>query len=156
MSLLEAACLGAGLVLYQLLYRLQHVLVKRWDPSFYADLKLDPSRKLAPYFVFPLGILITFVTTPICLSAYANTPVDADESGAPRPFTPAGKICLASRGVLWASELAPLSFSPEYVAHHVLSLSSLLLVLVRNLPRQALYLIYTGLVTELLSDSVGC
>ncbi|KAF6803687.1 hypothetical protein CSOJ01_10708 [Colletotrichum sojae] len=155
MSLLEVACLGAGLALYQLLDCLLGVLVKRWNPSFYADLKLDPSRKLAPYLVFPLGILLTLVSTPICLSAYTTTPIDADESGATRPFTTTGKICLASRGVLWASELLPLSYSPEYVAHHVLSLSSLLLVLIRNLPRRALYLIYTGLVTELFSDTVA-
>lgn len=155
MSLLEVACLGAGLAVYQLLNRLLRVLVKRWNPAFYADLELDPSRKLAPYLVFPLGILLTLISTPICLSSYTTTLVDADESGTPRPFTTAGKICLASRGVLWASELAPLSYSTEYVAHHVLALSSLLLVLVRNLPRRALYLIYAGLVTELFSDSVA-
>ncbi|KAF6825167.1 hypothetical protein CPLU01_10455 [Colletotrichum plurivorum] len=155
MSLLEVACLGAGLAVYQLLNRLLRVLVKRWNAAFYADLKLDPSRKLAPYLVFPLGILLTLVSTPICLSAYTTTPIDADESGTPRPFTTTGKICLASRGVLWASELAPLSYSPEYFAHHVLALSSLLLVLIRNLPRRALYLIYAGLVTELFSDSVA-
>ncbi|KAI8237442.1 hypothetical protein K4K54_012853 [Colletotrichum sp. SAR 10_86] len=140
---------------YQLLNRLLHYVVKRYNPSFYATLEKNPSSKLAPYFVFPLGILFTLVSTPICLYAYGNTPRESDIFGVQRPFTTAGKVCLASRGILWVSELPLLAFSLEYVTHHVLSLVSLLLVLVRNMPRRPIYLIYAGLVTELFSDMVA-
>ncbi|KAI8294809.1 hypothetical protein K4K56_001073 [Colletotrichum sp. SAR 10_98] len=144
-----------GLAGYQLANRLLHYVVKRYNPSFYATLEKDRSSKLAPYFVFPLGILFTLVSTPICLYAYGNTPRESDIFGVQRPFTTRGKVCLASRGILWVSELPLLAFSPEYVTHHVLSLASLLLVLVRNMPRRPIYLIYAGLITELFSDTVA-
>ncbi|KAI8245593.1 hypothetical protein K4K55_001261 [Colletotrichum sp. SAR 10_96] len=144
-----------GLAGYQLANRLLHYVVKRYNPSFYATLEKDRSSKLAPYFVFPLGILFTLVSTPICLYAYGNTPRESDVFGVQRPFTTRGKVCLASRGILWVSELPLLAFSPEYVTHHVLSLASLLLVLVRNMPRLPIYLIYAGLITELFSDTVA-
>ncbi|KAF4815853.1 hypothetical protein CGCTS75_v012830 [Colletotrichum tropicale] len=144
-----------GLAGYQLLNRLLHYVVKRYNPSFYATLEKDRSSKLAPYFVFPLGILFTLVCTPICLYAYGNTPRKSDIFGVQRPFTTAGKVCLASRGILWVSELPLLAYSPEYVTHHVLSLASLLLVLVRNMPRRPIYLIYAGLITELFSDTAA-
>ncbi|KAJ3963024.1 hypothetical protein N0V92_000164 [Colletotrichum tropicale] len=144
-----------GLAGYQLANRLLHYVVKCYNPSFYATLEKDRSSKLAPYFVFPLGILFTLVCTPICLYAYGNTPRKSDIFGVQRPFTTAGKVCLASRGILWVSELPLLAYSPEYVTHHVLSLASLLLVLVRNMPRRPIYLIYAGLVTELFSDTVA-
>ncbi|KAK1857057.1 hypothetical protein CCHR01_00400 [Colletotrichum chrysophilum] len=144
-----------GLAGYQLSNRLLHYIVKHYNPSFYATLEKDRSSKLAPYFVFPLGILFTLVSAPICLYAYGNTPRESDIFGVQRPFTTKGKVCLASRGILWVSELPLLAFSPEYVTHHVLSLASLLLVLVRSMPRRPIYLIYAGLITELFSDNVA-
>ncbi|KAL0933703.1 uncharacterized protein CTRU02_210502 [Colletotrichum truncatum] len=155
MSLSELIYIVIGLVVYQLLNRLLHRLVRSFNPVFYETLQLDKSRKLAPYFVFPVGFLLTFITTPVCLYAYNNTPPETDTVGNQRPFTTSGKVCLASRGVLWVSELPLLSYSLEYVAHHVLALGSLLIVLVRNLPRRPIYLIYAGLVTELFSDTVA-
>ncbi|KAK1624191.1 hypothetical protein BDP81DRAFT_464755 [Colletotrichum phormii] len=143
----------AGLVAYQLVNRCAHQIVKRINPDFYMTLKADKHRKLAPYFVFPLGFLFTLLTTPICTAAYNDTSSVTDLFGLDRPFTTNGKICLASRANLWTSELPLLSYSPEYIAHHVLSLSSLGLFLIGKGPRRPLYLIYAGLVTELLSDS---
>ncbi|CCF47649.1 hypothetical protein CH063_15956 [Colletotrichum higginsianum] len=67
---LNCAPILAGLAVYQLLNRCLHKTVKRFNPGFYAELELDGHRKLAPYFVFPLGILLTLTTTPICLAAY--------------------------------------------------------------------------------------
>ncbi|KAK1985313.1 hypothetical protein LZ30DRAFT_584462 [Colletotrichum cereale] len=144
-----------GLVAYQLLNRCLHKAVKRFNPDFYAELELDRHRKLAPYFVFPLGILLTLFTTPICLAAYGETPSATDAFGTDRPFTTNGRICLGSRAVLWVSEVPLLSYSSEYVAHHLLSLGSLALVLVGKSPRRPIYLIYAGLVTELFSDAVA-
>ncbi|KAF3807029.1 hypothetical protein GCG54_00007284 [Colletotrichum gloeosporioides] len=144
-----------GLASYQLANRLLHYIVKHYNPSFYATLEKDQSSKLAPYFVFPLGILLTLVSTPACLYAYGNTPQETDIFGVQRPFTTTGEVCLASRGILWVSELPLLAYSPEYVIHHVLSLGSLLLILVRSMPRRPIYLIYAGLLTELFSDTVA-
>ncbi|KAF0318457.1 Carboxylesterase type B [Colletotrichum asianum] len=155
MSLSDLTYILMGLAGYQLANRLLHYVVKRYNPSCYANLEKDPSSRLAPYFVFPLGILFTLVSTPICSYAYSNTAQDTDIFGVQRPFTTAGKVCLASRGILWVSELPLLAYSPEYVTHHVLSLASLLLVLVRNMPRRPMYLIYAGLITELFSDTVA-
>ncbi|EFQ34323.1 uncharacterized protein GLRG_09467 [Colletotrichum graminicola M1.001] len=144
-----------GLVAYQLLNRCLHEAAKRFNPDFYAKLELDRHRKLRPYFVFPLGILLTLFTTPTCLAAYGETPSAADTFGTDRSFTTNGKICLGSRAVLWVSEMPLLSYSSEYVTHHLLSLGSLALVLVGKSPRRPIYLIYAGLVTELFSDAVA-
>lgn len=57
--------------------------------------------------------------------------------------------------MLWISELSPLSYSTNYVVHHVLSLSSLGLAVFKHLPLRPLYLIYAGLVTELCSDTTA-
>ncbi|KAK6211385.1 hypothetical protein QIS74_10649 [Colletotrichum tabaci] len=152
---LNCAPILAGLAVYQLLNRCLHKTVKRFNPGFYAELELDGHRKLAPYFVFPLGILLTLATTPICLAAYSETPLVTDTFGLDRPFSTNGKICLSSRAVLWVSEMPLLSYSSEYVAHHMLSLGSLALVLINNSPRRPIYLIYAGLVTELFSDAVA-
>ncbi|WYZ36035.1 hypothetical protein EsH8_X_000682 [Colletotrichum jinshuiense] len=151
----DATSFLAGLAVYQLLNRVLHKLARRLDPAFYATLELDKSRKLAPYFVFPVGLLVTLVTAPICLSAYNETPPATDVFAAQRPFTTSGKICLASRGVLWISELPLLSYSPEYFAHHVLALASLLVTLVQSAPRRPFYLIYAGLATEIFSDTIA-
>ncbi|OHE99678.1 hypothetical protein CORC01_05036 [Colletotrichum orchidophilum] len=113
------------------------------------------ASQVAPYFVFPLGFLVTLVTTPICIAAYNDTSSATDTFGLDRPFTANGKICLASRAALWTSELPLLSYSPEYVAHHVLSLSSLGLFLIGRGPRRPLYVIYAGLVTELFFDTAA-
>ncbi|GKT65407.1 hypothetical protein ColTof4_03829 [Colletotrichum tofieldiae] len=144
-----------GLAVYQLLNRCLHKAVKHFNPDFYANLELDRLHKLAPYFVFPLGILLTLFTTPICLIAYYETPSATDTFGLDRPFTTNGKICLSSRAALWISEMPLLSYSSEYVAHHILSLGSLALVLISKSPRRPIYLIYAGLVTELFSDTVA-
>ncbi|GKT50106.1 uncharacterized protein ColSpa_10287 [Colletotrichum spaethianum] len=155
MFLVNCALILMGLVVYQLLNRCLHKTVKHFNPDFYAELELDRYHKLAPYFVFPLGILLTLFTTPICLLAYHETPSATDTFGLDRPFTANGKVCLSSRAALWISEMPLLSYSPEYIAHHILSLGSLVLVMISKSPRQPIYLIYAGLVTELFSDTVA-
>ncbi|KZL74388.1 hypothetical protein CI238_04400 [Colletotrichum incanum] len=151
----DCAPIVVGLAVYQLLNQCLHRAVKRFNPDFYAKLELDRYNKLAPYFVFPLGILLTLFTTPICLIAYDETPSATDTFGLDRPITTNGKICLSSRTVLWISEMPLLRYSSEYVAHHLLSLGSLALVMVAKSPRRPIYLIYAGLVTELFSDAVA-
>ncbi|KDN64514.1 hypothetical protein CSUB01_00471 [Colletotrichum sublineola] len=151
----DFAPIFAGLVAYRLLNWCLHKAVKRCNPHFYAKLELDRHRKLRPYFVFPLGFLLTLFTTPICLAAYGETPFATDTFGTDRSFATNGKICLGSRAVLWLSEIPLLSYSSEYLAHHLLSLGSLALVLVGKSPRRPIYLIYAGLVAELFSDAVA-
>ncbi|KAK1722779.1 uncharacterized protein BDZ83DRAFT_721133 [Colletotrichum acutatum] len=142
-----------GLVAYQLANRCANQIVRRANPDFYKTLETDEPHKLAAYFVFPLGFLLTLLTTPICITAYNDTSSATEIFGLDRPFTTYGKVCLASRAILWASELPLLSYSADYVAHHALSLSSLGLFLIGRGPRRPLYLIYAGLATELFYDT---
>ena len=144
-----------ALAAYHPIQTLMQAILHRVNPGLYATLAADRRAKLDPYFVFYAGILITTLGTPICLEAYRSTPAATDVFGADRHVTPAGQICLGSRAVLWVSELPLLAYSPEYLLHHVLSLSALVAVLARGAVLRPLYLIYAGLVTELLSDTVA-
>ena len=143
-----------GLVGYQLLQMIARALVLRISPSFFANLRQDPAFKLRPYFVFPVGFILTLLSVPFCARAFVSTSNSTDSFCGAQSLSRSEEVCLASRAVLWTSELPLLSFSSEYIAHHILALSSLGTVIFANLPRRPLYLIYTGLVTELVSDSI--
>ena len=147
----------AGLVTYQILRATAKRTTKLLAPSFYSTLKQSDPSKFKAYFVFPVGFFLTVATTPVCISAFSSTDPDIDRSGSgsTRSLSVQERICLGSRGVLWISELPLLSYSTDYVVHHVLSLASLGLVVYKQLPLRPLYLIYAGLVTELCSDTTA-
>ncbi|KAF9880358.1 hypothetical protein CkaCkLH20_02312 [Colletotrichum karsti] len=145
-----------GLAAYQCLNHLLRMLVRHLNPSFYASLELDKPKKLRPCLVFPLGTLLTLlISTPACLSAYTSTPPETDTFRTQRSYTTSGSICLASRGILWISEMPPLSYSSEYLTHHILALGSILIVVFRDMPRRPIYLIYAGLVTEIFKNTAA-
>ncbi|KAJ4856773.1 prolipoprotein diacylglyceryl transferase domain-containing protein [Trichoderma breve] len=129
--------------------------MKRLMPTTYGQLRQDQGSRFQAYFVFIVGIVWTTMSAPICLGAFVFTPADTDQTGGHSQMSAMEKICLSSRGALWISELPRLSYSSEYLVHHILSLSSLAIILFNNLPRRPLYLIYAGLITELLSDTVA-
>lgn len=129
--------------------------MKRFMPTTYGQLKQDQGSRFPAYFVFIVGIVWTTMSAPICLGAFVFTPADTDQTGVHSRMSTMEKICLSSRGALWVSELPRLSYSSEYLVHHILSLSSLAIILFNSLPRRPLYLIYAGLITELLSDTVA-
>ncbi|KAK4061641.1 uncharacterized protein Triagg1_10183 [Trichoderma aggressivum f. europaeum] len=129
--------------------------MKRFMPTTYGQLKQDQGSRFPAYFVFIVGIVWTTMSAPICLGAFVFTPADTDQTRVHSRMSTMEKICLSSRGALWTSELPRLSYSSEYLIHHILSLSSLAIILFNNLPRRPLYLIYAGLITELLSDAIA-
>lgn len=71
------------------------------------------------------------------------------------PISVSGRICIASRSILWVSELNRLEFSAYYIKHHLASLSHLSFHLWAGLPVDPIYLIYASLVTELLSTGLA-
>lgn len=149
----------AGLAIYQALRAAARFITKQIAPDFYTGLKQSSASRFRAYFVFPVGFVLTAATTPVCLAAFSSTDPDIDRSGSSssstRTLSAQERVCLGSRAVLWVSELPLLSYSPDYVAHHVLSLSSLAAVLMNGQPLRPLYLIYAGLVTELWSDTTA-
>ncbi|KAL6691370.1 hypothetical protein J3F84DRAFT_386971 [Trichoderma pleuroticola] len=129
--------------------------MKRFTPTTYGELKQDQGSRFPAYFVFIVGIVWTTMSAPVCLGAFLFTPADTDQTRVYSQMSTMEKLCLSSRGALWTSELPLLSYSSEYLVHHILSLSSLAIILFNSLPRRPLYLIYAGLITELLSDTVA-
>lgn len=107
--------------------------------------KLLASRRDLPFFGVAMGFIITFLSTPFCISAFL------DES--PENAT-AASICATSRAVLWISELSRLGDNVFYLTHHLFSLAVLVYFLAHSIPLTVLNLIFGSLVTELASDSV--
>ncbi|KAL7941072.1 hypothetical protein V8C42DRAFT_335735 [Trichoderma barbatum] len=147
------SCLG--LLSYQIILAAFQFIMRWKNLGFYEQLKYDFGWKYKAYFVFIIGFLVTVVTVPFCAEAYVSNPTNTDGRDTLTSMTSTAKVCLGARGVLWVSELPLLSYSPGYVTHHILSLSSLAMVMLNNLPRRPLYLIYAGLITEIFSDATA-
>jgi hypothetical protein len=118
-------------------------------PGIYYQLCRD--RKDAQYFAFIMGIVITLSTTPFCITALGTS-----SGSSPTDFwkmSTAGQVCIASRSVLWVSELSRLDHSLAYLAHHFASIGFLVYYLQSRLPLQIIYGFYASLATELFSDT---
>jgi len=137
------------LTMYYLVEKSIKMVYRQLNPMFYERIFLE--RKDLQYFVFIMGILITLVSTPVCYTAFRESSATNDTLGGPFQST-AGKICLASKGVLWTSELIRLDHSLGYIIHHLSSLLYLVSHLVIGFPLRPMYAFFTSLVTELISD----
>jgi hypothetical protein len=121
-------------------------IFKFLNPKRYTQLYND--RKDIQYFAFIMGILITAITTPFCATAFiSSNPAELTH------ISMAGQVCIASRSVLWVSELNRLDHSVAYLAHHFASLGYLIYHLQVRLPLQIIYGFYASLATELFSDA---
>jgi hypothetical protein len=89
------------------------------QPALYDELHRE--RKDAQYFAFIMGFLMTAASTAICYKALRDSTEENDILGKPHLST-SGQLCLASKGVMWASELNRLDRSTKYITHHLLSL----------------------------------
>ncbi|MCJ1355722.1 MAG: hypothetical protein MMC33_005714 [Icmadophila ericetorum] len=135
---------------YYLVEQAAQKILPRFNPEFYARLALaGQSRR---YFAFVMGILITLVSTPLCLQAWSDSSNANDIPNHPQASSFASQTCIALRSVLWVSELNRLDFSSAYVVHHLSSLGYLVYHLQARVPLRALYAIYASLITELVSD----
>ncbi|CAG8975984.1 hypothetical protein HYALB_00011539 [Hymenoscyphus albidus] len=127
---------------------IKHTFI-RFFPQTYSGLHKD--RKDIRYFAFVMGILITIFSTPICYKALQESKPRNDKLGSPN-YSKAGEICIASRGVLWISELNRLDYSWVYITHHISSISYLVYHIQTNQPLRLIHAFYTSLLTELISD----
>ena len=139
---------------YLTTYFVAELLIKKFfrnlHPEFYSKLYRD--RKDLQYFAFVMGIFITLFSAPTCYAAFQDSSHTNDLLGNPNLST-AGKVCMASRGVLWTSEFNRLDHSSKYINHHLTSLGYLVYHIQVGLPLRILYAFYASLITELLSDT---
>ncbi|KAI9733628.1 MAG: hypothetical protein M1834_003230 [Cirrosporium novae-zelandiae] len=135
---------------YYILERIGRKVLHHVSPNLYKHLQAE--QTLVRYLTFAIGVFVTLIATPICLQALQESSSDNDVLGQPQKSSPAGQVCLASRGVLWISELNRLDYSNGYVVHHLSSLGYLLYQLQFRLPLRPIYAIYASLFTELFSD----
>ncbi|KAH8601574.1 hypothetical protein B0O99DRAFT_195635 [Bisporella sp. PMI_857] len=152
MDILSFSAVLIYLTTYFLVEKATKKVYRYFSPSFYD--RLLSKRDDLQFFVFIMGILITLFSTPICLKAYQGSSNENDVLG--KPFkSRAGEICIASKGILWTSELIRLDHSVAYVMHHLSSLGFLVSHLVIDFPLRPTYALFASLVTELASDTVA-
>ncbi|KIW66307.1 hypothetical protein PV04_05645 [Phialophora macrospora] len=152
-DLLSLPATVGAFVLYYGCHRLLQLLGRWISPHFYTQLQKD--QKDVRYFTFILGIAITFISTPACTVAFLQASDQNDVRGKPLLSSAAAQVCVASRTVLWTSELNRLDYSTGYVYHHVLSLLDLAYQLHARMPMRPHFALYASLATELFSD-LGC
>ena len=149
---LSLPAISTAFLLYYGTQRALQSLWKRANPDFYAQLEKD--SKVPRYFAFVLGMIITTISTPACITALRESSNSNDFLGGTNLSSASAQICVASRAVLWVSELNRLDYASGYVYHHVLSLSDLIYHLQVEMPLRPIFAIYASLVTELFSDFV--
>lgn len=128
---------------------IKNIYKQSWPQAYE---KLRKSGTDARYFAFLMGIFISAASTPFCYTALKNSTITNDSFGSPS-LPNAGQICIASRSVLWISELNRLDYSTGYLLHHFCSLGYLVYHMYIQLPMRIIYAFYTSLATELFSDS---
>lgn len=137
-----------GLTLYYVVEGVLKITCRRFLPDLYKKLKSD--YLVLPFFGFAMGWLITLISSPICLYAF----VTENSETSLKPSL-SGQICVASRSILWVSELNRLDYISVFVKHHLGSLAHLTSHMYYHVPLTPLYLIYASLVTELLSTAAS-
>lgn len=137
------------LAAYFVVERAVKEVFQHFSPELYDQLRRE--KKDAQIFAFIMGMLITAVSTPICLKALKDSNDSNDVLGNPN-LSKAGQICIASRSILWASELNRLDHSNVYIAHHLSSMGYLVYHMQSKFPLRIIYAFYASLLTELLSD----
>ncbi|ETI23054.1 hypothetical protein G647_04850 [Cladophialophora carrionii CBS 160.54] len=152
-NLLSLPATVGAFLLYYGCHRLLQLVACRISPQFYTQLQKD--QKDVRYFSFILGIAITFISTPACTVAFLQATDHNDVRGKPLLSSAAAQVCVASRTVLWTSELNRLDYASGYVYHHVLSLLDLAYQLHARMPMRPHFALYASLATELLSN-LGC
>ncbi|OAR02370.1 hypothetical protein LLEC1_05403 [Akanthomyces lecanii] len=143
----------AGLIAYYLLLYALHRFMSHVFRDFYrARLERFGKHKTLGLLVFIIGMLLTLVSAPFCTRALLASSASLDGYST-SPLTMDSKICIGTRYVLWTAELPFLGDTHFYLVHHVLSLASVSLAVIKNADLRTVYLIGAGLITELLSSS---
>lgn len=137
-----------GLTTYYVVEGMLKLSCRRFRPELYQKVKNNGTS--LPFFGFAMGWLITLISSPVCLYAFAKGEVET-------PLAPslAGQICIASRSILWVSELNRLEYMSIFIKHHIGSLAHLTSHMYYNVPLTSIYLIYASLITELFSTTAS-
>ncbi|KAK7061075.1 hypothetical protein VNI00_000810 [Paramarasmius palmivorus] len=134
----------ASLVVYYLVERCIKVVLIRNSRPFFEY--LYSSHKLSVFTGITMGALITATTTPACFrAAFTQSPPGSDFDAT---------VCLAGRGVLWASELNRLDLYELYVVHHLGGLLALFCTVLLRWPYRPLLVLFASLVSEIPGDLV--
>ncbi|KAJ7062742.1 Prolipo protein diacylglyceryl transferase-domain-containing protein [Mycena amicta] len=138
---------------YYFAERVLRRVISSHAPSFF--LSLQKTRKDLVFFGISMGLLISLLSTPYCASAVWT--IYHNSSGSPTDswfLDSDAQTCIASRAVLWVSELNRLDLYPLYVVHHAGSISSLLAFLHLRWPRLPYLLILSTLISEVPGDII--
>ncbi|KAJ6788363.1 hypothetical protein PWT90_02899 [Aphanocladium album] len=153
LQLQDAQIYIAGIFSYYLSIFTLHILMGYAYREWYDSLRKQlGTRKTLGLLVFIIGVLVTLASSPFCGRAFVSSSSSLD-GYATSPMTLDAKICLGTRAVLWTAELPLLGDTHFYLVHHILSLTSSSIVVVKKLNLAPLYLIYAGLITEVFSSS---
>ncbi|EGX93262.1 hypothetical protein CCM_04635 [Cordyceps militaris CM01] len=142
-----------GILAYYAILSVLHQFMKRAFRGLYLPLLEQlGTRKTLQLLVFLIGVAIALTTAPLCGHAFLSYP--ASQNGfSTSPLTLDSKVCVGARVVMWIAEMPLLGGTHFYLVHHILSLTSLGIVLSNKLNMAPIYLIYAGLVTEVFSSS---
>lgn len=101
-----------------------------------------------------LGLLITALSTPLCVYATVkewNSSVDPGKSWSLEPQT---RTCITFRSILWVSELNRLDMYSLYILHHTGSILSLVSWLHFRWPNLLFLILFSTLASEIPGDLV--
>ncbi|KAK3384226.1 hypothetical protein B0T24DRAFT_487383, partial [Lasiosphaeria ovina] len=143
----------AGLTAWVLLRFGAEAIVRRVNPEFFEDLKLDIRRRYDLYFGTWLGLIFKAVSIVACTTALLTTSAETDIAGLARPLSTEEQWCWGCRAVLFVQELPHYVSIPELVVHHMLSIAAMIGILAWNFPRRQMYLIWATLLSEFANNS---
>lgn len=143
----------AGLTAWSLLKFTAEYIVRRVNPQFLEDLKIDARRGYDLYFGTWLGSIFKTVSITACTASLFTTSADTDIVGLVRPLNTAEQWCWGCRAVIYTQEIPHIASIPELVIHHILSIGAMLAILAFNIPRRQLYIAWAGLLSEFVSNA---
>ena len=147
------APLLAGLAIWSILKIIGQAIVRYFNPEFFEQLKLDIRKKYDFYFVTWMGIIFKLVALWTCSVALLTVSPETDITGLTRPFNTAEQWCWGCRAVIYVQELPDVVSVPELVIHHLLSLTAMISILIYDMPRRQVYIIWATLVSELITGA---
>jgi len=142
-----------GLATWSLLKFAAEYIVRRVNPQFFEDLKMNARRKYDLYFGTWLGTIFKIVSITACTASLFTTSAETDIVGLVRPLNTAEQWCWGCRAIIYTQEIPHIASIPELVIHHVLSIGAMLAILAFNIPRRQLYIAWAGLLSEFVSNA---
>ncbi|KAK4454059.1 hypothetical protein QBC34DRAFT_290899, partial [Podospora aff. communis PSN243] len=143
----------AGLAAWSVLRLMGEGFVRKINPEFFEDLKLDIRRRYDLYFGTWLGTIFKIVSISACSMALFTTPPETDVLGFIRPLNTAEQWCWGCRAVIYVQEIPHIASIPELIIHHILSIAGMIGVLTYGVPRRQMYLMWATLLSEFVANT---